>query len=41
MKAFKIRGRSETYPSQSMLVVYGVVQPNNSHVLFTCNTHRE
>lgn len=34
-------GSSRTYPSQSVFALYGIVQPNDPHILFTCNTHTE
>lgn len=32
---------SDTYPSQSVRVLNRIVQPYDSHILFTCNTHTE
>lgn len=33
-------GSSRTYPSQSVFALYHIVQPNDPHILFTCNTHK-
>lgn len=36
----RLTGSCETYPSQCVFVLYSIVQPNDSHILFTCNTQR-
>lgn len=33
-------GSGQTYPSQCVFALYRIVQPNDSHILFTCNKHR-